>query len=558
MREKVLSDTPSTDRSSARASRFRLMRYFVLTSLVAFAVVGTVLFVLQRGEETFFEQVQQEQAAYFAKAQGELAHEHKEAARSDLLATHEAGHVNLTRVLANVLWSRDIAPLLARAERLPISECQALAEIGTAGTTGSANPRQDCFAALGARIKALPGFAALDAKAYETMKASNVFKIKVFDLRGITVYSSEHSQVGEDKAGNLGWKSAMSGQPASELTHRDRFSTFEGVVENRDLISSYLPVRAPGSDMVVGVFEIYSDVTPLLEQIGRASTRIANMTAAHQSRVEQTAQANVQKVETSSQWFLLIVGSLLMLLYFALLLLVRNGQRLIDRQARAQEQAAQREQSWHREKMATMATMAAAVSHEVGNPLGIITLLAQDIADLQARGEYAGRQPQEILKQAWRIADMTRQMAHFASARSEFEESVDVNQMAKAVCDFLGFDRRFEGTRIEFRPAESLPARVVVPDHLNEILMNVVQTCAETAPRPARVLIETAQQGSDVLIRIGREAASSDARLPLADVSGDARIEAAQQRMQQMNGRLSCSGATVEISLSRGVATATA
>lgn len=535
MQDRILAGGGLLAAFADRAEGFRLTRYFTLTSLAAFAVVGAALFVLERRQSTFFAEVQKEQAAFFAEAQQELTRAHERAARSDLLAAHEAGHVNLARVFANFLWQRDFAPLVARAERLPVAHCRALGSGAHAGTPEPTERERACFAALGRRIMDLPGFAALDAKAYEAMRGSNVFKIKVFDLRGITVYSSEHGQIGEDKRDNLGWQSAVRGRPASELTHRDRFSAFERVVENRDLISSYLPVHAPGSDRIVGVFEIYSDVTPLIEQIERTSAHIADLTAANERMLERRAQDNGRKVEASSRWLLTIIGGLLALLYLALLLLVRIGQRIIDRQAQAQAQAARREQEWHREKMAALATMTAAISHEVGNPLTTITLLAQEIVDGKKRGDCSDCHPEVILEQAWRIAHMTRQIGAFAAARSEAREPVDVNQMTKAVCDFLRFDQRYRATPVEFRPTEGLPASVVVPDHLNEVLMNTVQLAAESAP--ARVLVETGMRGEQVQIRIDRRGPAG-AAAPTAVDTTDLRIEAARRRIAEMGGRL--------------------
>jgi hypothetical protein len=305
----------------------------------------------------------------------------------------------LTHRLSNVLWDADFAPFIAKERQIPIEPCRAIAARQGAGEVAAQSDAwQACFAEVGRQIMSLPRFAELDAKVHATMRKSTVFKIKVFDLRGITVYSSEHQQIGEDKADNRGWQSAVGGRPASELTHRDRFSAFEGVVENRDMISSYIPKRG-GGDKIVGVFEIYSDVTPILKQIESASTKIADLTAENQARVEQAAKENQHKVDSSSDRFLLIVGALLALLYVALLLLVRNGQRIINIQTRAQELSILREERWYKEKMATLATMAANVAHEVGNPLATISALAEQIAAQQASSGCAACQPKLILEQ---------------------------------------------------------------------------------------------------------------------------------------------------------------
>ena len=98
------------------------------------------------------------------------------------------------------------------------------------------------------------------------MKGVSVVRIKIYSPKGRTVFSTEGKQIGENKAGNAGFLAARSGHVISEITHRETFSSFEGVIENRDLISSYVPIRGgPAGIRVEAVFELYQDITPLLE-----------------------------------------------------------------------------------------------------------------------------------------------------------------------------------------------------------------------------------------------------------------------------------------------------
>ena len=223
------------------AARFRLVRYFTVVSLAAFLPVAAALLYLEYRQSDFFEQMHQEQSAFFKQMQAGIAQQYDADARADLLTVNEAGNVNVTRLIANVLWEKDFAPFVAKAQRIPVDQCRAIAELhDTGGKTVQPGEKQACYAGIGRKIVALPEFRGLDARVLETMKKSTVLKIKVYDLRGITVYSSEHNQIGEDRTGDAGWASAAAGKPASELTHRDQFSAFEGEVTNRDLISSYL------------------------------------------------------------------------------------------------------------------------------------------------------------------------------------------------------------------------------------------------------------------------------------------------------------------------------
>ncbi len=528
------------------AGRLRPLDFFKLTSLVAFVVVAIALYFLERAEHSFFDSVQRKQSAQFAQAQADLVREQKAAARSGLLLQHEAGHVTLATLLANSLWNSHFAPLVTAAGKLQLAECRSLAKVESATSSGESRA---CYARLGKQIMSLPQFAQVDSAVHSMMKNSAVFKIKVYDERGLTVYSSELAQIGEDKAANPGWKSAAGGTPASELVHRDHFSSFEGVVEDRDLIQSYVPVRRAG-ERASGVFEIYSDVTAVLRHIDSVSQKIENMAAANQAKLDAASAENGRAVEFYSNLHFSILFAVLVALYLALFLIVRNGQRIVDEQARAREAATLREQLWYHEKMAALATMAANASHEIGNPLAIISGLAEEIVRAQGAGESIAGHAEQILAQTTRIAGMTRRITMFASARSESPEPLDVNEMIRAVRDFLSFDTRYRNTRIEAVLADPLPACVGVPDHLNEVLMSLLQAHAEASVQAARpgasvVRVQTEPRANEVMIRITCEGPHPEQCLP----DTDPRLDSARRRVTGMGGRFLATATTTEIYL---------
>lgn len=237
---------------------FRLVRYFSITSLVAFLIVTVVLALFYR-----------------------------QTAVDDLLVLRESNNVALTQSFANSLWP-EFSRFVTTAYTLSPEEL----------------PRH-------------PEIARMREAVLAQMAGLSVVKVKVYDLDGLTVFSTEARQIGESKRDNAGYLSAREGVVATELTHRDTFSAFEQTIEDRDVISSYVPIQPDGpGGPVEGVFEVYDDVTSLLQ------------------RIEQT-QRNV------------IIGVVVVLavLYGVLYVIVRRGEHIIQQQIAEREQAqrAQRE-----------------------------------------------------------------------------------------------------------------------------------------------------------------------------------------------------------------------
>ena len=520
-------------RDATAGGRFDLLRYFTLTATATFVVVGIVLYMMESSEVAFFAEVQERQSKIFQEAQAELSAETTQAARKALVAAQETANVNLTRFFANTLWDSHFGPFVAKAQSLPLDRCRDLADSKNLPRTASSNARDECFAEIGLKLRSLPGFTTLDRQAIATMKNGNVFKIKVYDLRGLTVYSTDHRNIGEDKSGNAGWRAAASGRAASELTHRDHFSSFEGMVENRDLVSSYIPVRRNGGKEVVGVFEIYADVTAMLHQINASSTQLAALVSANQRRLEQSANSSGDVVRENAITLLRIVGGLLLLLFAALLYIVRRGQAIIDEQIATRERAAAQERLWHREKMEAMATMAANVSHETGNALSVIAAHAQLLADRQDGSGDPEEAAEQILEQSRRVFGMTRQISAFATV-SDRPEYTSINPVIEAVCYFFSFDRRFH-TPIEFRPGRDLPWCDMVPEYLKEILMNLLPTLH------GKIVVETGTCSKGVRIRIQAEASGDESASEDEIALAAWRMEIVRQRVDDMGGTLAMS-----------------
>jgi hypothetical protein len=181
---------------------FKLVRYFSLTSLVALSAASIASGVL-----------------------------YKRLATEDLLKFGENENMFVTQSLANSLWI-EFKPFLLSTTNLSDEELRSHSET------------QRLRQAIITRMQGLP-----------------VAKIKIFDLQGRTIFSTETANIGQDYSERSGFVAARSGTITTKLDHRDTFSSLNGAITERKLISSYVPLRLTtdgSSSKIEGVFELYS------------------------------------------------------------------------------------------------------------------------------------------------------------------------------------------------------------------------------------------------------------------------------------------------------------
>ncbi|MBI5897912.1 MAG: two-component sensor histidine kinase [Rhodocyclales bacterium] len=142
-----------------------------------------------------------------------------------------------------------------------------------------------------------------------------------------------------------------------------------------------------------------------------------------------------------------------------------------------------RQQHFHTEKMAAVGSLAAAVAHEINNPLAAIVGLAESLVDdrtgKDVQRRRADHQIDLILEQARRVMAITRQIGEFSLQRPLVPGFVDLNALVRSTCTFISFDKRFRGIRLDQELAEGLPAVFVVSDHFVQVLMNLLINAAD-------------------------------------------------------------------------------
>lgn len=223
---------------------FPLTRYFAITSLIAFLAGFFFLFIRVRGVDN-----------------------------NTLVDLREESNITLTRLYSNALLT-DHGDFIMNAGNMTVDEIMSSSE-----------------------------FEALDIDIRRLADESTIIRVKIYAPNGLTVYSSEFSQIGEYKNDNAGFLAALAGDTASELVYSDTFNAFEGNIEAIDIVESYVAIQSSDSSEIQGVIEVYDDVTLLLNIINDRRTLVSTT-----------------------------LGTFLTILYILLFLLVRYAENILRTQ----------------------------------------------------------------------------------------------------------------------------------------------------------------------------------------------------------------------------------
>lgn len=279
---------------------------------------------------------------------------------------------------------------------------------------------------------------------------TDVVKVKIYDIRGLTVYSSDPRQIGEDKSANEGFKSAVRGKVASELIFRGTFASFDGDIYDRNLVASYVPIRA--GQGVEAVAEIYADRT--------------NAIALTESELSRLLL-----------WLVPTLLALLVVLVLAgarLMAVQRNNEADLYRLADENAQARATAETASRVKSQFLANM----SHEIRTPMNGILGMSEllQCADLPPREQALARHLMVSAESLLTIINDILDLSKIDAGRMEFEAMpFSAAELVQDVCGLLQFKAQAKGVSlVSHVDADASGQFLGDSTRLRQVLLNLV------------------------------------------------------------------------------------
>jgi signal transduction histidine kinase len=190
-------------------------------------------------------------------------------------------------------------------------------------------------------------------------------------------------------------------------------------------------------------------------------------------------------------------------LFVVLIFVVQRGEAIIER--RAQERLRLKEQLGRAERLSAMGEMAAGISHEIRNPLGIIRSSAELLKKKVARTDPANTLPDIIVEEATRLNGIITDFINFARPRSPKISPCRVDDVIEKNITFLSAQIDEGRYVIEKNCQNPLPLVMADAPLLHQSFLNIFINAMQAMPEGGRIRVAIRAEGARVVVDIDDE-----------------------------------------------------
>ena len=317
-------------------------------------------------------------------------------------------------------------------------------------------------------------FERLDKVVRNTLHSFKVDMVNIHGRDNVISYSFDRKMVGRKGLGGKEFKDALEGKPTSKLIQRGNILEIMLSAPKDIKMVSFAPVTAklatsnePGG--IIGVFEIVQDLSEDYKTIFQFQIRV------------------------------IITLTLVMgILFLVLLLVVKRGEVIFEK--RAEERLALKEQLSRAERLSSLGEMAAKISHEIRNPLGIIKSSTELLKKKMVAVDPSNTIPDVIVEETDRLNNIITDFFNYAKPRTPNLTPCRVEEVIDKNLTFLAPQLDGQGYRIQTRYGNNLPEIVADTAMLYQAFLNILINAMQAMPDGGDVQIEVDSTDKSVQI----------------------------------------------------------
>ncbi|MFH1362485.1 MAG: ATP-binding protein [bacterium] len=149
------------------------------------------------------------------------------------------------------------------------------------------------------------------------------------------------------------------------------------------------------------------------------------------------------------------------------------------------------------ERLASLGTLIAGVTHEIRNPLTVLKYEAEELADEQRSLEYLKEKRSLLLKHINRISSIVSEMLSFSKTKKEKAVEIDLNELMNSTLELLPLKKVV--LKKDFGQIAKILGK---PEQLCQVFINIFQNALQFMPENGLLTVRTFMSGGRVIVEI--------------------------------------------------------